>query len=409
MDKNKKQDKDIGKDKDKKQVKDIKQNDKKKKKNKRMYIIIGIAIGVVIILVIMLLLLFTFCKKGSGEKEVVEEIEETAEETEEEIEVIEKEEPAEEPEEEPAEEPEEEPEEEPDEDEDIPIDEEEWEAPTIELEILGGPTYKPDDNICYYRIKATVTGDPFPDITWSKDDSDSAWGDDIAQVNLYDSSETYTLIGTATNLEGSDTDSIPITWGCNRPPVISEIVLMGNHYVGVEYTVTAVATDPDGDILSYSWSVTGGSIENSLVNPMVWTAPDTAGNYYITVVVDDGRGGTDSKTVPVEVMEMNQPPVVSEIFIEEELGGYPAYSYYCNHTYDVHVDAEDPDGDVLSYSWDVDGTTASGGTISNTTINPTKWEAPGKEDYCTISVTVSDGYPGNEVQRFKTVRVIYSA
>ncbi len=402
MDKNEKQGNDIGKDKDKKQVKDIKEDNKKKKKNKRMYITIGVAVGVVIILVIVLLLLFTFCKKGSGEKEVVEEIEETAEKPEEEIEVIEKEEPKEEP----CDEPEEEPEEEPDEDEDIPIDEEEWEAPTIELEILGDPTYMPDDDICYYRVKATVTGDPFPDITWSKDDSDSAWGDDIAQVNLYDSSETYTLIGTATNLEDSDTDSILITWGCNRPPVISEIVLMGDHYVGVEYTVSAVATDPDGDILSYSWSVTGGSIANSLVNPMVWTTPNTAGDYDITIVVDDGRGGTDSMTESVKVIEMNQPPIVSEIFIEEELG-FPAYSYYCDYTYYVHVDAEDPDGDVLSYSWDVTGTTASGGTFSNTTINPTRWTAPGKEDYCTISVTVSDGYPENEVQRFKTVHVSY--
>ena len=400
MDNNKKQDK------DKEQVKDIKQDNKKKKKNKRMYIIIGVAVGVVIILVIMLLLLFTFCKKGSGEKEAVEEIEETAEKPEEEIEVIKEEEPEEEPEEVPEEVPEEEPEEEPDEDEDIPIEEEEWEAPTIELEILGGPTYKLDEDLCYYRIKATVTGDPFPAITWSKDDSGGAWGDDIAQVNLYDSSETYTLVGTATNLEGSDTDSILITWGCNRPPVISEIVLMGNHYVGVEYTVTAVATDPDGDILSYSWSVAGGSIENSHANPMVWTTPDTAGYCDITVVADDGRGGTDSMTVPVEVIEMNQPPIVSEIFIEEE-PGFPAYSYYCYYTYYVHVDAEDPDGDALSYSWNVTGATGSGGTFSNTTINPTKWTAPSKVEYCTISVTVSDGYPGHGVQRFKTVHVNY--
>ena len=188
--------------------------------------------------------------------------------------------------------------------------------------------------------------------------------------------------------------------------MISEIVLMGNHYVGVEYIVTAVATDPDGDILSYSWSVTGGSIENSLVNPMAWTAPDTAGYCDITVVVNDGRGGTDSMTVPVEVMEMNQPPIVSEIFIEEKLG-YPAYSYYCYYTYYIHVDAEDPDGDVLSYSWNVTGATGSGGTFSNKTINPTKWTAPGKVEYCTISVTVSDGYPGNKVQRSKTVRVSY--
>ena len=92
---------------------------------------------------------------------------------------------------------------------------EEKEAPTIELEIYEGPT--PADGICYYRVKAVVTGKPGPDVDFSKDDSNGAWGTKKAQVNLNNPDETYTLTATATNSEGSDTDSIELSWGCELP------------------------------------------------------------------------------------------------------------------------------------------------------------------------------------------------
>lgn len=88
-------------------------------------------------------------------------------------------------------------------------------APTIKLKIYEGPTAA--GNICYYRVKATVTGNPAPTIDFSKDDSNGAWGKYISQVNLTDSNQSYTLSATATNSAGSDTDTITITWGCETP------------------------------------------------------------------------------------------------------------------------------------------------------------------------------------------------
>jgi len=95
------------------------------------------------------------------------------------------------------------------------IKQEEKEAPTIKLEIYEGPLSAGGDSICYYRIKAIVTGGPTPTIEFSKDDSNGALGKYIAQVNLYDPSEIYTLTATATNSEGSASDSIEISWGCD--------------------------------------------------------------------------------------------------------------------------------------------------------------------------------------------------
>ncbi len=75
------------------------------------------------------------------------------------------------------------PEEQPPEEEQ-PDEGESAEAPTITLEVYEGATYSSADGVCYYRIKANVTGTPAPDIEFSKDDSNGAWGQDIVQINL---------------------------------------------------------------------------------------------------------------------------------------------------------------------------------------------------------------------------------
>jgi len=184
-------------------------------------------------------------------------------------------------------------------------EESEGEAPGITLEISEGPTYSAIDNVCYYRVKATVTGTPGPTVEWSRDDSHGAWVLNIAQVNLSDPSEIYILTATAANSKGTASASINLSWGCiiaNNPPEITDITLMGNHYVGLEYTVSAAVTDPDGDSLTYSWSVTGGSLDNPNLGTVKWTMPDTAGNYSITLAVNDGNSGQDEKTKITEVL-----------------------------------------------------------------------------------------------------------
>ena len=84
-------------------------------------------------------------------------------------------------------------------------------APTINLEIFEGPIYSADNGICYYRVKATVTGDPAPVIYFSKDDSGGAWGKNKVQVNLKNG-ENYNLVVTAVNSVGTVTNNIALTW-----------------------------------------------------------------------------------------------------------------------------------------------------------------------------------------------------
>ena len=102
---------------------------------------------------------------------------------------------------------------------------------------------QPDD-ICYYRVQAKVKGNPAPTVTFSKDDSSGAWGTKKAQVNLNDPSDTYTLTATATNSEGSDADSIELSWGCpiTEPEPITEdvniqVVKSKSGYIIVDFDV----------------------------------------------------------------------------------------------------------------------------------------------------------------------------
>ena len=87
-------------------------------------------------------------------------------------------------------------------------------VPTIKLEIYEGPTYSAGDDVCYYRIKAIVTGEPAPTVSFSKDDSGGVWGPLKTQINLTRNTPNYTLTAKATNSAGQAMNSITLHWGC---------------------------------------------------------------------------------------------------------------------------------------------------------------------------------------------------
>ncbi len=378
-----------------------KEEDSEKKKNKKVFVVIGVAVGVVIIIIILIILLYTFCRRGlpetAGTTETteiaLESEEELATETSEEISITEEtsaetEETIEETtatEETTAE-------------TEVTTAETNAIAPTINLVIHLGPVYSSADNVCYYRVRANVTGTPTPRIVWSRDDSGGAWGRDIAQVNLHSPTETYTLTATATNSAGSANASITLSWGCNRPPEIQWIDPLEGFYTGLNYAINAFATDPDGDRLTYQWNISCGtfSVADPYIGRMVWTTPTSPCTCTLTLTVNDGRGGTDTQIETVQVTTPNRPPVLGEIEITGKMATPP---YYTNEEYRISVPASDPDGDTLSFSWSV-----TGGNIPNPTVNPATWNTPSSSGYYTITVTVNDGR-GGTASRSKTVYV----
>jgi hypothetical protein len=174
--------------------------------------------------------------------------------------------------------------------------------PSIDLQIYEGPVYSAADDTCYYRIKAVVTGNPRPEVKFSRDDSKGSLGPGTTQINLKRNSSSYALTATATNKNGVAMDSITLNWGCNSNPAINEIKLSNDiMYVSQQYDILVKATDPDGDKLSYKWTAGGGTFLADNTEVVKWTAPSKPDNYEIKVEVSDSKGGRASKTISVYV------------------------------------------------------------------------------------------------------------
>jgi len=201
-------------------------------------------------------------------------------------------------------------------------------VPTIKLIIYEGPLYSKGDDICYYRILAEVTGDPSPEITFTKDDSLGSLGPGKAQINLTRDSRSFTLGAIAENLEGKASDSITVNWNCNRSPDISGISLSTDTlYISEQYEISVEAIDLDGDELAYSWSTDGGDIEDNTLNPAKWNTPAAAGDYTISIAVIDGAGNESLSSLKVYVGEatIDQTPDNMNVPRKESEGGYIEY------------------------------------------------------------------------------------
>ena len=88
----------------------------------------------------------------------------------------------------------------------------------------------------------------------------------------------------------------------NRPPTVRARCEPCTVEVGRTSTVTADAQDPDGDTLRYRWSAPSGTFQNQADRQTTWTAPQQEGPVPVTVTVDDGRGGTASDSVTIQVV-----------------------------------------------------------------------------------------------------------
>jgi hypothetical protein len=150
----------------------------------------------------------------------------------------------------------------------------------------------------------------------------------------------------------------------------------------VPFSLTASATDPEGDALVWSIASTpplpvGASFDHT-IGVLTWTPqPVDAGSYAVTITVTDGLAPT-AGPFTLEVRAQDSPPVANPGLLYV---GYTGIPLQLNGTASSDPDA----GQTLTYEWDLgDGTTATGPLPVHTYSTASVY---------TVTLTVTDSDP----------------
>ncbi len=99
----------------------------------------------------------------------------------------------------------------------------------------------------------------------------------------------------------------------NHQPTISCSANRREVVSGDPVEITAAASDPDNDPLTYFWKTTGGTIEGTGWTVKLQTTNLAPGQVTISGQVNDGRGGSADCTLYVEVQAPAPPPEIKEL------------------------------------------------------------------------------------------------
>ena len=234
-------------------------------------------------------------------------------------------------------------------------------------------------------------------------------GIEVSTTNTYDFVTDYTSAGTydvtldvtdnfgTRRTSSTSRDVLYFEWSVEVIDVDQEIVIAEiypepgaviiSEGDSIYFDITAY--DPDGNDLEYSWQV--DEVEVSTNHDfMFYTNYTSAGEYTVTLDLTDNFGTrrtsfSSRNTLffewAVEVIDVDQLIVVDElippegnIIIDEEV------------TINFSIDAYDPDGNSLEYSWQLDGEEVS---TSDSYDFVTDWQSAG--DYV-ITLDVTDNF-----------------
>ncbi|AXT53265.1 PKD domain-containing protein [Aquimarina sp. BL5] len=154
--------------------------------------------------------------------------------------------------------------------------------------------------------------------------------------------------------------------------VINASAITGDGPLSVTFDGSG-STDPNGDILTYSWDFGNGDTATDVITSYEFTE---FGEADVTLTVNDGNGNIDTETITITITDPNVAPVAN-FTSDIETGIAPVLI-----TFDASS-STDVNNDVLSYSWDFgNGDTAIGVIVAY------QFETVGEFD---VKLTVGDG------------------
>ncbi|MBM4248457.1 MAG: PKD domain-containing protein [Euryarchaeota archaeon] len=195
-------------------------------------------------------------------------------------------------------------------------------------------------------------------------------------VHIFETQGQYTVRVSVRDVDGmlSEAQCTVRVRARNQPPSASFIVTPGDLAVPFEFVSTS--TDADGSITAAEWTFGDGGSASGLWVTHLFASP---GDYTVRLWVRDDDEASSFATATINI---NRPPSLVMRNPPGDVAISPAQGL------NLSVEAVDPDGDPLSYSWTVNGLPLEGENASSHRF------VPGKESGYRITVLVDDGRGG---------------
>ncbi|MBN1967846.1 MAG: PKD domain-containing protein [Candidatus Delongbacteria bacterium] len=217
-----------------------------------------------------------------------------------------------------------------------------------------------------------------------------ASGDHTVKVNVKDPTGSKSEISYEWNVEVNNVhvtiDITNLTPASLEAGVWTPIDQIIDENQSVLFTVEA--EDPNGSDLVYRWSVNGALVNQTPIYEFETTfLPEngySAGNYVVTLEIDDGYTEV--------IYDYTWNVVVNDVdlaIVIESINPDPTSTFIMNELDSqlFEVIANDPDGNVLSYTWMFDGSVVQN-TVNTWTYSPDIYSA----GLHTLEVTLNDGF-----------------
>jgi hypothetical protein len=296
-------------------------------------------------------------------------------------------------------------------------------APEIDLEVAGDPQLG-EGGRYRFEVSAKVSGKPAPEVTFNRDDSMGEAGKNRAVI-LLDPGETFVVTAAAKNPLGKSEATLELkaageTGGTDPDPPVKTTGTIEGHlvhpssHVPLDLIIMAENIDSGQEY----WS--GGVIQDSKyasgfgflveVPPgnyhLYARDPDNSHKAYYDVYVQSNYAVNSSEKIVVSIaagehvsdavignwwnaVPVNRGPSITAFTVPDPL--------FRGEKYSLKVQASDPDGDPLTYQWEITGTGFAKITSASNPMTLTTTEAM---QNITIRVKVLDNR-GGEAARSK--------